>query len=198
VASASWPASPTGSPVAGRSDRRWEVAWVRWRLSLPIHAAHTERTCITAGERAAARVWFLDGDGLQPDAVTRTCSVPAGRYLMFGPWTVCSNVGPRRVPARRLVGCARRLWRRFVLGLDVTVDGAALKPAGHDVTTWRFRFRMPAHANVLDVPGATRGRAAVRARVVLLAPLVAGAHTIVERERDRGLTLETTWRIHAG
>jgi hypothetical protein len=184
---------PADAIVGGRSVTEWERAWLRWRLALPVAAAPSDDECITVQQ--VAPVWFLDGDGAQPSAVTRRCKVPGGRYLLFGPWIMCSTVGPFRVRAGRLTSCARRQWKRNFRGLDVTVDGAELHPSGVRVATGAFRFRLPSGPDMLLAGPARRGRGAARAKVALLTPLSAGRHRIKVVERYRGLRRKVTYRI---
>jgi len=186
---------PDDMDVGGHDLTEWEVAWVKWRLALPRAAAPSDQECITADQ--AGPVWFLDGNGAQPSPATRRCAVPAGSYLMFGPWFICSTVGPWRVRSADLARCSRHLWRRNFRGLRVTVDGIRLRPSGHPVVTAPFRFQLPSGPDMLLAGAARRGRAAVRAKATLLAPLVAGEHRLEVTERYRGLRRKVTYNISA-
>src|SRR5690242_20285827 len=81
---------PSAASVAGHKYGYWEAAWWVWRDSLPNTTAN-KHACFTA--RQPARVWFLGGSEVKPSAVTRTCRIPAGRYLiLLGPSVECSTV----------------------------------------------------------------------------------------------------------
>jgi hypothetical protein len=188
--------APEDMEVGGRGLTEWEVAWVKWRLALPLAAAPSDHECITAHQTAP--VWFLDGNGAQPSTVTRKCTVPAGSYVMFGPWFICSTVGPWRERPAHLVACVRHQWRHSFRGFRVTVDGVQLRPSGHRTVTAPFRFHLPSGPDMLLAGKARSGRAAVRAKTALLTPLAAGEHSINVTELYRGLRRRVTYDISAG
>ena len=170
--------------IAGRGYSKWVVAWQRWRAELPIKAAPSTTSCISAGQRGP--VWFLAGIS-QPyeHVITRNCSVPAGRYVMLDlPSVTCSDVVPDdRFPTtpRGLQGCARAFWHdvgdprpRLVL------DGTAIAPPGYVVRTRAFRIHFPARNNVFYAHGQTTGMMAADGFAVLLRPLAPGTHKVVQ------------------
>lgn len=189
---------PADARVGGRSYAQWERAWVKWRLRLPVHAAPSEGTCINRHQHAP--VWFLDGDGAQPNRVTRRCRIPAARYLLLGPWVICTTIATdprsRASSAPGLRRCARRVYTHAFRGYTLIVDGEPLHPSARHTATGAFRFRMPARENMLALPGRTHGRAAVVADAALLTPLDAGRHTLRVIERYAGgFTRRVTYRV---
>jgi hypothetical protein len=189
--------APPSGRVLGRSYSEWMVASWQWVLAHGHSYVGTNArgvSCLAKGQRGS--VWFLQ-DEYEGDApVVVNCEVPGGRYLFLeGPTFECSTVEapPFQATRRGLVGCARK----FALGgARVSLDGRPLTPSVYPVATPAFPFLMPAVANVLKVPGQTHGYAAVQGDAVMLRPLRAGIHTIVQVERfSNGTAVETTWKL---
>jgi hypothetical protein len=124
--------------------------------------------CVTAGQ--SGPVWFLHGDTDVRWFDTRTCRVPAGRYLFLDtPSNECSTAERPPFFAATHAGleqCARRFRARSIIALD----GKVLSPSGVPVATGPFSFRMPATDNWLGVPGATHGEAAAAGQGVMIRP----------------------------
>jgi hypothetical protein len=182
AASTSTELVPGTASVAGHKYGYWEAAWWVWRLSLPDRVAN--RSCFSA--RQPAGVWFLGGSDVQHGTLTRTCRVPAGRYLiLLGPGAECSTVEAPPFHATTDAGlehCVLSWWRRHQGGEDVTLDGNALMPQSWFVGPVLFDFRMPAHNNYLRVPGRTRGRSGDFGTVSILRPLSPGTHMLIKTQ----------------
>lgn len=108
------PLVPGNGSVAGRGYEQWEAAAWQWRLAHPKTTPNTT-SCFTAGQYGP--IWFLDGSYTKnTSVVTRTCAIPAGRYLMlFGPSIDCSTVEPAPYHATTDAGltrCAKAAWQR--------------------------------------------------------------------------------------
>jgi hypothetical protein len=176
------PLVPGGGSVAGRGYAHWVAAAWRWRLSQP-RITSNRTSCFTAGQHGP--VWFI-GSTVTAAVYSRTCAIPAGRYLMlYTPITECSTVEPPPFHATTNAGlmrCAKRLWERGPGWLTLTLDGVNIQPAGHVGGSPAFAFQMPAHDNFLRVPGRTHGRAAVYGFGSILRPLSRGTHTLVQTD----------------
>lgn len=166
-------------PTATNDYNQWVIADWQWRLSLPAKASQPG-SCISRAQ--SGPVWFLSPGS---NATSINCAIPAGRSIMLdAPSVECFSVGPAALrPATDLVlrHCALAQWRQHPGGLTVTVDGAALQPAGFIIGTSAFSFTQPRRDNLTHVPGHTKGRAAVYGSASILSPLNPGVHTLVER-----------------
>ena len=88
---------PRSGFVAGRSYGQWLAAAYRWRLALP-GVTSNRTSCFTRSQHGP--VWFLNGSEVTGTAVTRTCAIPPGRYLMLlVPGIDCSTIEPPPVHA---------------------------------------------------------------------------------------------------
>jgi len=180
AASTSTEIVPGTATVAGRGYGYWVVADYRWRVSLPNITPNTSK-CFSA--RQTGPVWFLSGSAVPGYTVTRTCRVPAGRYLMLDvPSVECSTVERPPFYAATDAGlkrCVRTWWRKRHGGLNLSLDGAPIRPAGYVGGTNVYSFTMPAQNNFLGAPGVTSGRAAVYGSASILRPLTPGNHLLV-------------------
>lgn len=189
--------------VSGKTYTQWEAAFVRWRYGLPRKAESDDGVCATKGQKGA--VFFLHGN-LVSDTPTlvRRCSVPAGKYLMLGvPNNGCTTVSEEPFYAetdKELRACARKVWKSYgaTAASIVTLDGVKLR-SGYLVTTPVFSFKEPKSGNVLDAPGATRGRTAQRAYALIVRPLAPGPHLLVQTLRYRSDVQRTvTYQLTVG
>jgi hypothetical protein len=172
-----------GERVGGLSYPEWEARAWQWDdehiHSFPgVASTPGASRCATAGQHGP--VWFLHGDIDQRWFYTRSCTVPAGRYLYLDiPSNECSTVEPAPYHATTTAGLLR-CARRFQLARSSTaLDGKVMSPSGLVLGTGVFTFRMPVANNWLGVPGATSGRAAVYGQGLMLRPLAPGRHTLV-------------------
>lgn len=189
--------------IGGRTYPQWEAKAWQWQIAnLRFYDSGLPRTrrCTSSGQ--AGPVWFLGGDNYEGagDAITRTCDVPAGRYLFIAdPSDECSTVEPPPFNATTtagLEGCARSFGP---LSSTLTLDGRQLAWPGFVVETPVFRFTMPPRNNYLLVPGATSGRGAAYGEPVMLRPLSTGTHTLVRTDSSpHGPTLRSTYELTVG
>jgi hypothetical protein len=175
------PSLAGAEPAATNDYNHWVIAEWQWRLSLPV-AASKKGSCISRSQQGP--IWFLAASD-KGHAISVRCVVPAGRSIMLdAPSVECSTVGRPALRAGTdavLRRCARRQWQRHYGGLTVSLDGAALRPAGYIIATDSFPFTQPARGNLTHTPGRTHGRAAVYGSASILSPLSPGPHTLVER-----------------
>jgi hypothetical protein len=196
--------SPTvarGEKVGGRSYTQWEQAFVKWRYALPRKTEASDGDCASKGQKGP--VFFLHGNVVSDTpTLVRRCTVPAGKYLMIGvPNNGCTTVSEEPFFAetdRELLACSKKVWKSYGATAPSTVmlDGVKL-PKGFLVTTPVFSFKEPKSGNVLQAPGATRGRTAQRAYALIIRPLTAGPHLLVQtlkyrRDVQRTVTYQLT------
>jgi hypothetical protein len=183
------PTLARGEKLSGKTYTQWEAAFVRWRYALPRKAESSDGDCAAKGQKGA--VFFLHGN-IVSDTPTliRRCSVPAGKHLMLGvPNNGCTTVSEEPFYAetdKELLTCARRVWKAYgsTAAPVITLDGVKLR-SGYLVTTPVFSFKEPKSGNVLEAPGATRGRTAQRAYALILRPLAPGPHLLLQTLRYR-------------
>jgi hypothetical protein len=191
------PLVPGGGSVAGRGYGQWVVAAWRWRLSLP-GVTSNRTSCLAAGQHGP--VWFLNESNTKASAITITCAIPAGRYLMLSvPSNYCSTLDFPGTSNAGLMRCARRGWNRSPGSETVTLDGAKLSPPGYAGETSAFAFRMRAQNNWLDRPGRTHGRMAIYGAATIIQPVSPGAHTLVQILRfAHSATFTNTYQLTIG
>lgn len=181
---------PPDRRVGGLTYAQWEVrAWQWETANLHVYSSPVPNVtpCATAGQRGP--VWFLEADAYAEYFATRSCTVPAGRYLLINvPSRDCSTVERSPFHATTDGGLLRCSKSKRLGRASLAVDGAVLSPAGALVSTSAFPFTMLPVDNWLGVPGATAGRAAVHGLVVMLRPLARGEHTIVRVDRGPDAT----------
>lgn len=167
--------------VATNDYGHWVIADWQWRLSLPLRASK-QGSCISRAQHGP--MWFLT-TGEKGRNISVKCAIPAGRSIMLNaPSVECSTVGPaalRPAATAALQRCAKRQWDRHPGGLNVSLDGRALVPAGYIIATDAFAFTQPARGNLTHTAGHTHGLAAVYGSASILGPLSSGTHTLVER-----------------
>jgi hypothetical protein len=196
---------PRNAVVGGLTYAQWEAKAWQWELAHVRYYSSTAPEpkvprCTTAGQHGP--MWFLHGDLYNGagNAITRSCDIPAGKYLFFDqPTDECSTVEAPPFHATTdagLLRCARSFGRPFS---TLTLDGRPVKPSGFVVATSVFRFTMPPHNNYLLVPGATRGRGAAWGQALMLRPLSKGRHTLVRRQGAPGVPLgHSTYHLTIG
>jgi hypothetical protein len=165
--------------ISARHGARLMVAAWRWRLSLP-NVTSNKTSCFTKAQRGP--VWFLGGSETGR-VITRTCAIPAGRYIMlYSPSVDCSTLERPPFHATSDAGlqrCAKHYWQRHPGRENLTVDGVSIRPAGYIIATPAFSFTIPRENNWLGVRGHAHGRAAVYGAISILR-LSRGTHTLVQ------------------
>src|SRR3954464_14268251 len=123
-ASGAYPAGPLGT-----SYEAWAARWWQWALSQP---ASTNPLTDTTGEFCAqaqrGRMWFLAGTTGGP-AVTRRCTVPAGKSLLFPIVNSFSGATPTDPTKEKTEGFQRDKISNVAAatGLTLRVDGRRIR-----------------------------------------------------------------------
>ena len=162
------------------------TSWWQWALETPASENPlTDTTGQFAAVNQSGRVWFLAGN---PGGTTvRTITVPSGKALFFPIVNVFDAEDGIAVGGGRLFFIPRpvQVARTFVssviataTGLSCEVDGTPLPITTANLEqSMPFSLHLPAD-NILGVPAGVYFPAVDSGYYVLLAPLLAGQHTI--------------------
>ncbi len=168
---------PPQSHPFGHSYSEWLIRYVRWWMGAPTPENpvldHTGAHCAVG---QSGPVWYLTSNGGGTDI--RTCTVPAGKALLIFPAgdesaTVIGGGDTFEALRSTAKGDA------VVTEADVTVDGVHLT----NLLT-RYRFETPLFTysypadNFMGVPGPGTTKSVADGILVMLAPLLAGRHTV--------------------
>jgi hypothetical protein len=189
---------PGTAKINGHGYPELQRAWWKWRLRQ--HGKHPsvgQGHCLTAAQTGP--VWFLSG---VPVHGRIACTVPHGRYLMFGgPAVDCSTAEKppfRGHTDRGLITCAHRDFSSFFEYFALSIDGRPLNPSGYTFATGVFDVTMPDTDTYLGVSDHTHVRIAVYGSATIVTALSPGQHTITDNWRYSGQhTTKDTWTITA-
>jgi hypothetical protein len=142
------------------SNADWSARWWQWALTIPNPNNPTlDLTGEKCGVEQSGPVFFLAGAPVTT-AVTRTCTIPAGKVLFFPLITSeCSNVEPAPffgANQEQLSACVKKLIDGVsVPSLKLSIDGAPVGNLGsYRVQSPLFAYTLPA-LNQLGAPGGT-------------------------------------------
>lgn len=182
---------PTAHPY-GQSYSEWAAEWWQWALSQP--AATNPLTDLTGAQCAneqQGKVWFLAG-AFTGTPVTRDCTVPRGKALLFPVINEFYCAEPDDPAAERTVAFARQQVAdvRDATGLKATIDGRQVRNlAAYYETSEVLSIVLPAD-NIFGVPELAG---------VLLEPCVDAGFYLVVRPLRRGRhTIRFTGTAGAG
>jgi hypothetical protein len=120
----------------GLAGAEWSAAWWQWAMSAPEDKSPIEDSDgANCAVNQSGKVWFLAG-GYGSSRISRTCAVPAGKYLFFplvnmAYWPRSANGGFTCQDAKAWAA----LNNDTALDLFVTIDGVAVEDAD------RFRYK---------------------------------------------------------
>jgi hypothetical protein len=175
---------PLDSSPYGNTYGEWGARWWQWLLSIPDA---TNPNFDTTGANCAVGqvgpVWFLAGTF--DISYTRSCTVPAGKALLFTPLTQINGSGAfdcdPTAPGLCNLNALRALAAAFADNpntLEATVDGHALQNLSD------FRVQSPVFSTtypegaVFGLPSGTFTPNVSDGYWIMLAPLSEGKHTI--------------------
>jgi len=176
---------PLNSVPFGRTYADWSAAWWQWLLSIPDATnPDNDTTGAYCAVGQTGPVWFLAGSF--GGSFVRSCTVPAGRALLFSILTTIfgSGVGDCD-PSNPGVLCNVNDLRAAAAAqednprtLQASVDGFKLKDLSDNrVQSPVFSLSLPAGA-VFGLPSGTSLPDVSDGYWIMLAPLSAGKHTI--------------------
>ena len=178
---------PINSRPYGLSYGDWSTKWWRWAYAIPFSTNPIYD--LTGGDCAlnqSGPVWFLAGTAGTP--VTRTCTIPAGKAILFPILNVladypCPDPGFHPGPGQTLAQFLTETARDYINAtteLDAQVDATPLKHLFVYRTTSRmFSFIGDTSMTVFDpcITG-TRQPGVSDGYWIMLTPLSPGPHTI--------------------
>lgn len=175
---------PAEENVFGMTYGDWSAAWWQYGLSVPKATNPVlDTTGVNCGAgQSAGPVFFLVG-AATTDPVTRLCTVPTGKALVFPIINIeCSTVESPPFfgnNGQALRTCAAAFADGVDPGtLNATVDGKKVKNLkDFRVQSPVFDF-LPTADNYLDLPGMTSGLSVSDGYWLIVEPLSAGNHVI--------------------
>ncbi len=184
---------PPNSSAYGKTFGEWTAAWWQWAISIPVPSNPLfDNAGCDAGQ--SGKVWFLGG-AFTGTAVTRECTVPHGKAILFPIANVeCSTVEPPPFfgsNEEELRACAMG-FQDAATGMSATIDGReVLDLDRYRVQSPLFDFSAPAD-NVFFIPGPVSGQSVSDGVWLLLAPLSAGEH-VIHFEAFPGFPINVTY-----
>jgi hypothetical protein len=178
---------PIHSKPYGLSYGDWSAKWWQWAYGIPFSTNPIyDTTGADCSLNQSGPVWFLAGTAGMP--VTRTCTIPAGKSILFPILNVvadypCPDPTFHPAPGQTLADFLTQTARDFMdntTELDATVDGVALKNLFvYRATSRMFAFTGDTSMTVFDscITG-TRQPGVSDGYWIMLAPLAPGTHTI--------------------
>jgi hypothetical protein len=161
----------------GVSYGNWTAKWEQWLLSEPqVNNPATDQTGKNCGQNQKGPVWFLAGT--PGGAATRTCTIPAGKAILFGIINAeCSySERPTLKTESDLAECAK-VQNNPSTNLQASVDGVNLQqPDKYRVTSPLFNLTFPVN-NIFGSPVGTT-QAVVDGWYGFLQPLAPGKHVV--------------------
>ena len=176
--------------VGEHSQLEWSEAYLQWVASFPRGRSPISDT---TGELCAARqdgdVWFLaSSDGTAP--VTRRCVVPVGKTL-FVPIASTTERSGNKEPNCPTMAHIADGTLTHVSRLSVTIDGQAVDNLERHRLASGDCFAL----GLRQVPYSAARTAVADGYYVMLAPLAAGAHTLVVGARFDSTEISTTYQL---
>jgi hypothetical protein len=196
---------PVNENAYGNTYGEWSAEWWQWVLSIPAaNSPISDTTGANCARQQSGPVFYLAGTS-GGVAVTRSCTVPAGKSLFFPILNALwgSAVGDCR-PSNPRVVCNLADLRKLAadsmdsVTLKAVIDGQPVENLGQQ------RVQSPALTITLpDNPAAAKGPYTPNVSDgywLLLAPLPAGMHTIYFKGEItggpfQGFVVEVTYKL---
>jgi hypothetical protein len=184
----------------GHSYGEWAADWWQWALSQPAATNPLlDETGAQCGNEQEGKVWFLAG-AITGDPVTRTCTVPSGKALLFPVINAFYCAEPDDPPEERTVAFAREqvAYVEAATDLAATIDGRAVRklPAYFEESAV-FSVVLP-EDNIFGDPdlGGVRLEPCVDAGYYLVVrPLRPGEHTIHFAGTTGDFSVDVTYHL---
>jgi len=178
---------PLDDSPYGNTYGEWSARWWQWLTAIP---AATNPNFDTTGANCAVGqvgpVWFLAGTFTNASKITRSCTIPHGKALLFTPLTQLDGAGAFDCDPTFPVPCDLNALRALAAAfadnpatLKASVDGAPLAHlSDHRVQSPVFLITYPTHPIFDGLPPGTSTPNLADGYWVLLSPLSPGKHTI--------------------
>jgi hypothetical protein len=181
-------AFPLDDSPYGNTYGEWSARWWQWLTTIP--AASNPNFDLTGANCAVGQVgpvWFLAGTfSSAPPKITRSCTIPHGKALLFTPLTQLDGAGAFDCdPSVPGVPCDLNALRALAAAaednpvkLEASLDGSPLAHlSDHRVQSPVFLITYPTGA-IFGLPAGTNTPNLADGYWVLLSPLSPGKHTI--------------------
>ena len=177
---------PPNSAPGGRTYGEWSALWSKWAYQpAPAQSPVLDTTGANCALGQTGNVWFLAGTFFPPGppAVTRYCSIPAGKMLFFpvgngfcaGDGFPDGFIGERTCATNTAAGLS---------GFSAEVDGVSIRNLQADLLDNYYRALSPpwdlvlGPDNIFGAPAGTYSPGATDGVYLMLAALTPGRHTI--------------------
>jgi hypothetical protein len=198
---------PVNTNAYGNTYGEWSAEWWQWALSIPLaHSPIADTTGADCTQKQSGPVFYLAGTG-GPPAVTRKCTVPAGKALFFPILNALwgASVGDC-APTNSGVACNLADLRKLAAGsmdsvtLKAVIDGESVENLRQQrVQSPALTITYPAD-NSAGVPAGSYTPNVSDGYWLLLPPLPAGKHTIyfkgvITGGPFAGFVVEVTYKL---
>jgi hypothetical protein len=194
---------PVNANAYGNTYGEWSARWWQWLLSIPMdHNPNFDTSGKDCGQKQVGPVWFLAGEFAGTPAVTRGCTVPAGKALfipilnsLFGAGVGdCDPTNPEvlcNLPDLRVLAAAGL----ESVTLTASIDGQPLTNLLQQrVQSPAFTITIPAGA-VFGLTAGTYAPNVSDGYWLMFPPLRAGKHTIHLKGVSGSSVIEETYHL---
>ncbi len=193
----------------GNTYGEWSARWWQWLTAIPAATnPNFDTTGVNCAVGQVGPVWFLAGTfSSAPPAVTRSCTIPHGKALLFTPLTQLDGAGAFDCdPSVPGVPCdlnaLRALAAAFVdnpATLKASIDGSPVRHlSDHRVQSPIFLTTDPTGA-IFGLPAGPSTPNLADGYWVLLPPLSPGKHTVhfeaVSNAGGGSLAIDVTYNL---
>ncbi len=179
---------PLDDSPYGNTYGEWSAGWWQWLTAIPKATnPNYDSTGANCAVGQVGPVWFLAGTfDSAPPKITRNCTIPHGKALLFTPLTQLDGAGALDCePSVPGVPCDLNALRALAAAfadnpatIEASVDGSPLAHlSDHRVQSPVFLITYPTGA-IFGLPAGTNTPNLADGYWVLLSPLSPGKHTI--------------------
>lgn len=191
-----------GTYPLGKTYSALAADWWKWVLKSPKPKSPfidaTGVNCKEGQSSSYATVWYLAGIFEGDGTITRNCTIPVGRHILFPVLNTLAAAFPTDPAAEKTEAYLRGLNEYIgeATNLEVEIDGTTVP----NVARWyeesvRFNVTLPAN-NIYDLPTGQQLNPAYDAGYYLaITPLPYGQHTIHFHGEVAGAVQDVTYNI---
>lgn len=189
---------PPGTWPLGRTYSAHAARWWKWAVAQPAPVSPlTDDTGVHCGQGQSGLVWYLAGT-LDGESVTRNCTVPIGRTLLFPIVNAAYFAFPSDPPEQKTEAFLRAQiegTQENASDLSLTIDGVAVpNVAAFYEESVVFGATLPAD-NVFGTDELVLSPAVDNGFYVAIAPMFPGKHTIHFHGELDGVVQDVTYKL---
>jgi hypothetical protein len=205
---------PPNSTPAGKPFRTHAANWEKWAFTQPADKSPltdtTGQFCGQGQPGLLSGVWYLagtfdaEGDAVPP--VTRSCTVPANRVIIFPVVNAGYGAFPSDLPEERTISFVRDVVDELFgqpSDLSASIDGVAINVPAYIVESDATSYTLPAN-NVYGIPGpqvlnpfADKGYY-IAFRLDPLSFVIGSTHTLKFKGTLGGQVVDVTYKLKVG